>query len=102
MALSKLSEQLHFEAMKEENDFKAFAMHSKAHKQEKREAFEDEILPKIKASDKVSFVTDNGHFFKIGFKDGGIYDYYPQKNRLFRNKPAKWYYNGSNLILSMI
>ena len=93
---------MHFEAMQEENDLKAFSMHSKAHKQEKREAFEDDILPKIKVSDRVSFVTDHGHFFKIGFKDGCIYDYYPQKNRLFKNKPSTWYYDGANLILKML
>lgn len=93
---------MNLEASQEENDFKAFAMHAKAYKQEKRESFEDDILPKIKASERVSFVTDYGHFFKIGFKDGGIYDYYPQKNRLFKNKPSTWYYDGANLILKML
>lgn len=86
----------------EENDFRAWNLHKKAYNQGKKETFEDDYLPKIKASDKVSFVSGNGHFWKIGMKSGEIYDYYPVKNRLHRCRPSIWYYNGLRLILDMI
>lgn len=102
MAHKKYSLQLEYEAMREENDFKAWALHQKAYKAGKKETFEDTYLPRIKASDKVSFVSGGEHFWKIGMKSGDIYDYYPVKNRLHKCRPSTWYYDGLKLILGMI
>lgn len=102
MEHEKLSLQLEAEAMQEENDFRAWNLHQKAYKAEKKETFKDIHLPKIQASDKVSFVSGCEHFWKIGMKSGEIYDYYPVKNRLHRCKPSTWYCNGLKLILDMI
>lgn len=102
MSANKLSQQLELEACQEENDFLAWSLHAKAYKEAKKESFEDDILPKIRESEKVSFVTGSNHFYKIGFKDGTIYDYYPVKNRLMQHKPTKWFYDGKNILLRMI
>lgn len=98
----KLSQQIELEACKEEDDWKAWALHAKAYKEAKKESFEDEVLPILNASDLISFVTNEGHFYKIGFKDGRIFDYYPIKNRLMRNKPSKWFSDGKNILLALI
>lgn len=90
------------EAGKLESDWAAFRMHEKAHKQAKKESFEYDVLPKIKDCKGVSFVTDKSHFYKIGFKDGNIFDYYPGKNRLFQTKPSMWFYDGKNILLDLI
>ena len=102
MSASKLSHQIELEACQEEKDLKAWSLHEKAYKQAKKESFEDDVLPIVKASEKVSFVTGYSHFYKIGFKDGSIYDYYPVKNRLMRNKPTKWYSDGKNILISLL
>lgn len=99
---AKLSHQIELEACQEESDWKAWRLHEKAHKQAKKEDFEDDVLPEIKACRLVSFVTDKIHFYQIGFKDGKIYDYYPGPDRLMRHKPCKWYYGGKNLLIEMI
>ena len=102
MGQKKLSLQLEEDAQMEENDFIAWNLHQKAYKQGKKETFEDDYLQIIKKSNKVSFVSGSDHFWKIGMKNGEIYDYYPVKNRLHRCKPSTWYYNGLRLILDMI
>ncbi len=102
MGIEKLSQQIELEACQEENDFKAWSLHEKAYKQAKKECFEDDVLPVIKESEAVSFVTGKDHFYKIGLKDGRIFDYYPVKNRLLRCKPAKWYNDGKNILLAII
>lgn len=102
MSVNKLSQQIELEACKEENDLKAWSLHEKAYKQAKKESFEDDVLPLIKESKAVSFVTGKEHFYKIGFKDGSIYDYYPVKNRLMRNKPTKWYNDGKNILIALL
>ena len=102
MGQKKLSLRLEEEAKMEENDFRAWNLHKKAYKAEKKETFEDDYLPRIKASDKVSFVSGGEHFWKIGMKSGEIYDYYPVKNRLHKCRPSTWYYDGLKLILGMI
>lgn len=99
---AKLSAQIELEACKEESDWKAWRLHQKSYKQAKKEAFEDDVLPLLKASPLVSFTTDKVSFYQIGFKDGLIYDYYPGVDRLMRHKPAKWYYDGKNLLIGMI
>jgi hypothetical protein len=66
------------------------------------QAFEPWLLPNIKASDKVSFATKYKHFYKIGFKDGRIFDYYIKVNRLCQNKPLKWFNNGWYELIKMI
>lgn len=68
MGVLKLSEQMEMDAMKEDNDLKAFSLHQKAYKQGKKESFEEEYLPKIKESEKVSFVSGYDYFWKIGMK----------------------------------
>ena len=102
MAHQKHFLQLEADAAQEENYLKELALHEKAYKAAKKETFEDDYLPKIKASDKVSFVSGSGHFWKIGMKNGEIYDYYPVKNRLHKCKPSTWYYDGLNIILGII
>lgn len=102
MAHQKHFLQLEAEAAQEQNDLDELALHEKAYKAAKKETFEDDYLPKIKASDKVSFVSGSDHFWKIGIKNGEIYDYYPVKNRLHKCKPSTWYYDGLNIILGMI
>lgn len=99
---AKLSQQIELEACQEESDWKAFRLHAKAYKQAKKEEFEDGILPEIKACPLVSFVTDKGNFYQIGFKDGRIFDYYPGVDRLMRHKPGKWFFGGKNLLIGMI
>ena len=102
MAHQKHYLQLEADAAQEENDLNTWALHEKAYKAAKKEAFEDEYLQKLKTSDKVSFVSASDHFWKIGMKNGEIYDYYPVKNRLHKCKPSTWYYDGLNIILGMI
>lgn len=98
----KLSQQIELEASQQESDWKAWRLHEKAYKQEMKEYFQDEILPKIKASQLVSFVTEKANFFQIGFKDGNIYDYYPGRDRIMRHKPSTWFYGGKKLLAGMI
>ena len=102
MSANKLSQQIEIEAQQEENDFRAWNLHAKAHKEAKKEDFKEDVLPLIKASKKVSFVTEKDYFYQIGFKDGTIYDYYPVKNRLMQHKPTKWFYDGKNILMGMI
>lgn len=102
MSANKLSQQFEQEACQEENDFRAWNLHEKAYKEAKKESFADDVLPRIRESEKVSFVTGSDHFYKIGLKDGTIYDYYPVKNRLMRNKPAKWFSDGKNILIALI
>lgn len=102
MSTNKLSKQMELEASQEENDLKSWNLHAKAHKEAKKEDFKEDVLPLIKASEKVSFVTDKYHFYQVGFKDGVIIDYYPVKNRLMQHKPVKWFYDGKNILLGML
>lgn len=102
MSKKKLSERLREEANQHDNDMAYFAKTAQADKEEKRENFRDQDWPLVQASPKVSFATDHGHFFKVGFKTGVIVDYYPGKNRLFQTKPANWFYNGRNILMQMI
>lgn len=100
--MKKRSDQLREEAHQSENDLAFFAKIEQAEKEEKRENFREQDWPTVQASPKISFATDHGHFFKIGFKDGVIVDYYPGKNRLFQTKPAQWFYDGRNILMSMV
>lgn len=91
----KLSEKLEHEALQEENDLKAWALHTRSKKEAVREYFVEVELPELRQNDMVSGITNPSEYlFKIVLVDGRVFDLYPKKNRLFDISTKKWHSNG--------
>jgi len=96
------SEQLMQESNREENDFKAWALHFKSLREKKFEYFKETLLPEIQQSNRVATITPYDHFFKIEFVDSIVVDYYPKADRLFFTKQSKWQSSGFSTLEKMI
>jgi len=90
------------ESNREENDFKAWALHYKSLREKKFEYFQATLLPEIQQSNRVATITPYDHFFKIEFVDGIVVDYYPKADRLLFTKQSKWQSNGFSTLEKMI
>lgn len=98
----KKSEEIELAAMQEESDHKAWTLHFQAARQRRWEFFTETLLPVIKDSPHVNYVTEFAYHFKIAFTDGIEVDYYPKKDRMLYTKQAKWIYNGFGELQKMV
>lgn len=99
----KKSEYYKQQADKEENNFTFWALLEKSKREKRQEDFEEHHLENIRKSEKVLKVTVLPNLYKIHFKDGSIFDFYPKKNRVCETTNRnKWSSNGIRVLLSKI
>lgn len=95
----KLSEILTKQAQEEENDFKSFALHTKALREARLERFDDYIV--LLEQKGCIIIPFNGSKVVIDTQtDYGVIDYFPKANKLLIRKDNKWIQPGLKWIVN--
>lgn len=83
----KKSEELRQLASEEDNDIKAFGIDCNVLREERKERFEETILPQLK---KLFVVEENAGYVKIDTQKYGPITIYPKANKLCIHHGQKW------------
>lgn len=88
------SKELEKQASEEDNDFKAFALHKKAFREQRSERFEDKYLPLLSAMFEVYNKDETKYTIDTQIDKYGIIDFFPKGNKLLIRKDNHWIKTG--------